>query len=146
MKRTILAKRLDPIEGQQWEMKRQYATEHTGMGRENTYMHEKLWLLKWSWKAQNIRGGKKKLSLAGFTSIIMMFLKNFQTMIKRLSLPICRKGKEEEQVNTRCLVWSQHHTKWQKADLTFKTFNKGKKKRKRRNGCQYGMMCNSQQC
>lgn len=49
-------------------------------------------------------GGKKKLSLAGFTSIIMMFLKNFQTMIKRLSLPICRKGKEEEQVNTRCLV------------------------------------------
>lgn len=40
----------------------QYATEHTGMGRENTYMHEKLWLLKWSWKAQNIRGGKKTFS------------------------------------------------------------------------------------
>lgn len=85
-------------------MKMQHKQSRQGLeGTTIKYMHEKLWILKWSWKAQNVQGKKKAFSGWIYFNNYNVF-KEFPDMIKRLSLLICRKGKEEEQVNRRSLV------------------------------------------
>lgn len=76
----------------------------------------------------------KNSSLARFFKVTTKFLKNSQSMTKRLSAPVCRKGKQVSQLH---LSARQNE---RKADLSFNMFNKKEKERNIMNGCQYGMM------